>query len=236
MAEAAAINQAEVKVEVKHDKSRTRSLKIIFTCMSLVNLIINLDGGAVPAALLHIEKTFVLSAGEIGLLGMLVYQGIAIGSLLVGPVTHRMSPKTATQITLVLNTAATFAFGASQNTAMFLVFRILIGFLQAIPAVYFPVWVDEFAPASSATVWMAIVQAGAPLGIMFGYVFSGVLTAGIDEDVRCLPTDWSCKWRYAFFLQYAATPLAPPQPNVGVSPNSSTQRRGGGNGGGGRGP
>ena len=62
--------------------------------------------------------------------------------------------------------------------------------VQAIPAVYFPVWVDEFAPGDSATVWMAIIQAGAPLGIMAGYVFSGVvMSTREDPDARCPPSE-----------------------------------------------
>ena len=97
---------------------------------------------------------------------MLVYQGIALGSLTVGPMLKHVSPRRATQASLILNTGATFAFGGAQSATMLLIFRFLIGFLQAVPAVYFPVWVDEFAPADSSTLWMAVIQAGAPLGIM----------------------------------------------------------------------
>ena len=206
MAEAAAVEQVAVTIKAGDGMSaatrkRRRHLKYIFIALAALSIIINLDGGAVPAALLHIENTFELSGTLVGCLGMFVYQGIALGSLCVGPVTQRISPRRATQATLILNTAATFGFGASQSAGMLLTFRILIGLLQAIPAVYFPVWVDEFAPEDSATVWMAVVQAGAPLGIMFGYVFSGVLTSNVPEGYVCPPTSWTCEWRYAFFLQ-----------------------------------
>ena len=50
------------------------------------------------------------------------------------------------------------------------------------PAVYFPVWVDEFGPEKSRTVWMALIQAGAPIGIMCGYVFAGVMTEDSETD------------------------------------------------------
>jgi hypothetical protein len=69
----------------------------------------------------------------------------------------------ASQLALVLNTAATAGFGLAVNTPMLLVFRFLIGVLQAVPMVYFPVWVHHFAPDGSATLWMACVQGGAPL-------------------------------------------------------------------------
>lgn len=143
---------------VESRKQRHTKLRRIFISLALLSIIINLDGGAVPAANLHIKRTFDLTITEEGLVGMLVYQGIALGCLTVGPLLRVVSPLRASQVTLVLNTAATFLFGSSQSTGTLLLFRILIGFLQAVPAVYFPVWVDEFAPADAATIWMAVIQ------------------------------------------------------------------------------
>jgi len=183
--------------------------RILFINMAILAIIINLDGGAVPAALLHISRTFELTTVEEGLLGMLVYQGIALGSLTVGPLLKCISARRATQASLLLNTAATLLFGAAQNTIWLLIARVMIGFLQAVPAVYFPVWVDEFAPESVATLWMAVIQAGAPLGIMLGYVLSGILTGKASpEDPPCPTDEWlpeaaACFWRVPFYAQSA---------------------------------
>jgi MFS family permease len=84
--------------------------------------------------------------------------------------------------------------------------------------VYFPVWVDEFAPSGVATLWMAVIQAGAPLGIMVGYVFAGVLTADADpgsvDYVPCDTSTWffpltpsACNWRLPFYAQSAVLVL-----------------------------
>ena len=120
-------------------KNKKAKLKAIFIGLASLSIIINLDGGAVPAALIEIENTFGLSTAGVGVLGMLVYEGIGCGSLLVGPLLRCGSAVRFTQATLCLNTCATFAFGASQSQAMLFCFRLLIGLLQAIPAVYFPV-------------------------------------------------------------------------------------------------
>ena len=185
--------------------SRRTKLRLIFIGLTLLSIIINLDGGAVPAALIRIEQTYSLSTAEIGLLGMLVYEGIGWGSLLVGPMLRHVSAIRATQVTLFLNMCCTFAFGASTSVPMLLIFRFLIGLLQAIPAVYFPVWVDEFAPADATTVWMAVIQAGAPLGIMSGYVFSASVTMAAPDPTAICPAsavfDSRCAWRWPFFLQ-----------------------------------
>ena len=95
---------------------------------------------------------------------MLVYQGIALGSLTVGPMLKHVSPRRATQASLILNTGATFAFGGAQSATMLLIFRFLIGFLQAVPAVYFPVWVDEFAPDAAVPRAVSIVDLSARAG------------------------------------------------------------------------
>ena len=186
--------------------SRKKKLTRIFILLATIQIIINLDGGAVPAGLMHIGATFDMSTAELGLLAMLVYQGIALGCLTIGPLTRYVSPLRAQQVTLVLNIAATFLFGAAQSKGMLLTFRVLIGFLQAMPAVYFPVWVDEFAPAATMTGWMAVINAGAPLGITIGYVFSGVLNSGSadplsPEYVPCAASDLRCAWRWPFYLQ-----------------------------------
>ena len=186
------------KMAEDDDATRARKLKRIFCGMAVVQVVTNFDGGAVPAALLEIRDTFDLDPVSLGLVGSLVYEGIAIGSLLAGPLLSTVSPRRCTQITLMLNTAATLLFGLSTSTSMLLTFRFFIGLLQAVPAVYFPVWVDEFAPAASATVWMATIQGTAPFGILIGYLVAGAASAGKGG---CPPGDLGCGWRAPFIAQ-----------------------------------
>ena len=158
---------AAVEIDIKEDVSiealRQKRIGHLFPAIVLLSIIINLDGGAVPASLIHIQNTFQMPIEMVALVGTLLYQGIALGCLLVGPLLNVVSPTRATQCTLVLNMAATFCFGGASSKGMLLGFRASVGLLQAIPAVYFPVWVDEFAPEGSTTSWMAAVQ-GASVG------------------------------------------------------------------------
>ena len=105
--------------------------KILFTAMAVLNIIMNLDGGAVPAAVDTIVDYFGLQPFHVGLLGSLVYIGIAIGSLCVAPLLRKYSGTRCTQIALFLNMCATAGFGLANDPGMLLVFRFLIGFLQA---------------------------------------------------------------------------------------------------------
>ena len=45
---------------------------------------------------------------------------------------------------------------------------------QAILCTYYPVWVNEFAPKKSQTVWMGGLQIAAILGSAFGGIVSSV--------------------------------------------------------------
>jgi MFS family permease len=182
----------------------------LFTALVILAITINLDGGAVPASVDTMVAYFQLEAWQTGLLGALVYIGIASGSINAAALLRRISPLQATRIALILNLGATFGFAMSVSPAMLLVFRFLIGFLQAVPMVYFPVWVDEFAPKASTTLWIALIQGGAPLGITFGYVLAGVLTqnAVLPDAVNGTTAthgEWSMSpWRVAFLVQCSA--------------------------------
>ena len=172
-------------------------MKRLFYSFAILCMLINFDGGAVPAGLTNIEATFQLEPFQVGLLGSLVYIGQAIGSLVAGPVLLKCSPIKVVRTCLLCNTVATAMFGLAPSTGTLLCFRFLIGFLQAPVAVYFPVWVDEFAPASSRTLWLAVIQAGGPLGIMVGYVLAGLLTSSADG------CSGGSGWRVPFLVQSA---------------------------------
>ena len=194
MADSAPVAAVSAPPPDSSEAAREKKLRQIFLALAVMTLIINLDGGGVPAALVNIQRTFQLTPIELGILGALVYVGQASGSVLCGPLLKKYSPTRVCQVALVANTFATFMFAMAQSNVWLLSARFLIGVLQAAPAVYFPVWVDEFGPESSRTVWMAAIQAGAPLGIMMGYVFAGIMTNDPNDTFG---------WRVPFLVQSA---------------------------------
>ena len=185
--------------ELQRTPHELKMIRRLFPLVASVNVIINLDGGAVPAALTNIKNTFDLTSLELGLLGALVYLGIASGSLVMGPLLKRVSPVMVLRVAILCNTGMTATFGLALNPGMLLVARYLIGFLQAACPVYFPVWVDEFAPKKTRTLWMALIQAGTPIGIMIGYVIAGAMTQDTDDETG---------WRVPFLAQARRSRLA----------------------------
>ena len=72
--------------------------KHLFIAIASLGIIINLDGGAVPASVDTITRHFALEPWQVGLLGSLVYLGIATGAALTGLVLQRVTPLGATRV------------------------------------------------------------------------------------------------------------------------------------------
>ena len=72
---------------------------------------------------------------------------------------------------------------------------------QAPHVIYAPVWVQEFAPVEQKTVWIGIIQIGAPVGIMLGYLLAGLLIAvGISWKVSIILQVVAIIWFISLFL------------------------------------
>lgn len=168
--------------------------RLVFCQIAALNVAINLGSGGVPAALTNIQHTFGLSASQLGLLGSLTYLGQALGCLVGGPLLKRFSPAAVCTAAVTLNAAVTALFAGSSSGLMCLSTRFLVGLLQAPITVYFPVWVHEYGPEQSRTKWMALIQAGTPLGISCGYLADGLVTQDENDVVG---------WRVPFFAQAA---------------------------------
>ena len=70
----------------------------LFGSMAVLNIVMNLDGGAVPAAVDSISAYFSLQPWHVGLLGSLVYLGTAVGSVMVAPLLRKVSGTQATRV------------------------------------------------------------------------------------------------------------------------------------------
>ena len=175
--------------------NRQRVIKKIFYTIFIAEMVINFDSGAVPAVLSSIKKDFILEPWELGLLGGLQYIGLVFMSPFAGMLLQKYPTKLVLACSLFANLGCVFMLACAPSKFWLLFSRLGIGITQTTPCVYAPVWVDEFAADDSATVWMSVLQAGVPLGVMVGYSVAGAMAnSGIH-------------WSYAIWVQ--ALILAP---------------------------
>ncbi|XXQ30859.1 Major facilitator superfamily (MFS) profile domain-containing protein [Plasmodiophora brassicae] len=169
-----------------------------FTGYVSILVVANIDAGGVPASLEGIKRSVDLSYMEEGLLGAVVYIGVAGSSIVAGPVFHFLNVKWTLVLMTIVNGAASTLFALGKSTIVLLMSRAVVGITQAFPIIYAPVFVDTFAPKARATLWMSMVLLASPVGIMLGYA-AGVFATSLE---RSSPLDCVLDpWRVPLLLQ-----------------------------------
>jgi len=168
--------------------------KAIFVLIVILEVLVNYDGGAIPAMLDIIANVFDMDKSEQGLLGGLPYMGLVIASPITGRFLikgQKISAKLFLFATLIMNVGCCIlmATAPAQFRLQVFISRFGCGLTQAAFVIYAPVWIDEFAPRDSVTTWMAILQASIAMGVMVGYGGGAV---------------FHHNWRVAFIIQVVA--------------------------------
>jgi len=75
-----------------------------------------------------------------------------------------------------------------------------MGISEAFIVIYGPVWVNNYSPKEHSAKWMGILHSVTALGVMFGYVFAGIIINFFSDFVS---------WRFAIQIQgFAQIPVA----------------------------
>ena len=174
----------------KQQRPDFRKKIAVFMLFIYTQIISNFDSGAmgvVTGKQGEIAKEFQCNHSTIGLLASIVYLGNMTGGTFCTYVLPKYPIKATLCIALFLHIMFTFLFASTPYLYHLIFARFFVGFTQAFVVVYTPVWVDEFSPKLYATTWLALSQAGTPVGIMLGYIIAGFIIAN---------TAYSWRWIY----------------------------------------
>ena len=193
--------------DIHEQDEHTWGRVIIFLFLIFFRVVIHYDSGAIAAGLgsgcthggshncaseSDIITDLNLSYTEAGLLVCLVYLGLTLSCTFGGVLLQRYSSKWLLVGTFNINLACILVFALSTNKYLSLGARFVTGLAQAFLVMFLPVWVDEYAPPRSSTSWMALAQIGSNVGIILGYIVSGLVTSQTNYD-----------WRVPFWCQVA---------------------------------
>ena len=131
-----------------------------------------------------------------GFLSSIVYLGLSVGAVLTGVGFRFLPTHRLVQASLVANIGFCLFFSLSFDRASLFASRFLVGVTQATMLVFAPVWVNEYALPEYSSLWIALIQAAVPLGIVMGYICAGAIG-----------TATTLKWSWSFYVQCIA--LAP---------------------------
>eukprot|EP00474_Spongospora_subterranea_P010444 CRZ10902.1 hypothetical protein [Spongospora subterranea] len=169
---------------------------LVFIIYLTVLVAINIDSGAIPSSLECIKRSVHLSYFGEGLLGALVFIGVAFSSIFAGSVFGSQNPKWVLTISVLFNGIASLSFAMATTTFALLASRTMVGVTQAFPIIYGPIYVDKFAPPNRSTLWMSLVYVCSPFGIMLGYA------AGVYASKDVTSSNYNdTLWRYPLFAQ-----------------------------------
>eukprot|EP00928_Gymnodinium_smaydae_P028542 TRINITY_DN21736_c0_g2_i1.p1 TRINITY_DN21736_c0_g2~~TRINITY_DN21736_c0_g2_i1.p1 ORF type:complete len:587 (-),score=118.80 TRINITY_DN21736_c0_g2_i1:302-2062(-) len=177
------------KRSTRHPREDRGMVTKTYILLLLVNIFINYDSGAVPAVVDVIQAELGLTPSNMGLIGSMQYWGLFVISPFLGFMLKKFSQKEVLGVLLYLNAGTCVLFAYAETFAQMMTTRLAIGISQAGFVIYSPCWVDAMAPEEYKTLWMGILQAVVPIGVVIGYVTAGSMAAS------------GVHWSYSLFLQ-----------------------------------
>lgn len=166
--------------------------KRIFKLFLYVVIFTNFDTGVIPACVSKIEEEMDIGSFGIAALGSLPFFAISLASVMVSPIIKRFKSKPTLFIALICNVIVCIFFAISYNLALLYIMRFLMGFTQAFWVIYAPVWTNHSSPIKSQSTWLGLLQGFSPLGIILGYLCTGIVIENWDE---------SYAWRLVIIIQ-----------------------------------
>ncbi|CAI5743188.1 unnamed protein product [Hyaloperonospora brassicae] len=198
----APLTKAERRERFMH-KTRAEA-GYVFKYLILTQIIVYLEAGAIPCLLDQLSVSLDLDATQQGALGGVVYLALSAASPLCAYFLHRFNPRVVLGVSLLCNNVAVLMLaltptGYTYSANMLILARAAVGFTQAFPCIYTPLWVDEYAPREKVAGWMSYLQGSVPMGVMLGYFIGTVSNWLVPESSPHVQT-----WRWPFLLQFLA--------------------------------
>ena len=168
-----------------------REVKIVIIFMFFLDILINVDHGALPAALVALKHDVGLVDVQLGSLGSLVFVGLLFGSVCATFVLNRLAYKVVLGASFFGNGASLLLFSMTRSFAVMCVARFLSGFFQIFLTIYIPLYVDTFGTKTTKPIMLSLILLAPPIGVVTGYGITGTcISAGVD-------------WRVSFIIQGA---------------------------------
>lgn len=145
----------------------------------LVPVFMAYNGGATAATVDTIQQEESWSPAGIGFLGAMDKIGMTMAAAFWGFMLQRYNSKLLLCTGLLLNAAATLAFGTLRNPLAMCLAKLLIGFTESLQWVWAPLWIGKWATAATLPIWMNLSGGGVASGVGngLGTIIAGFTTA-----------------------------------------------------------
>lgn len=164
-----------------------RERKTVLWLFVMLKVMTSYDNGAF-SAVLGVEDGLLqelsMTMGDVGTLGSIVFVGNTVGCLLAGYLADLLSSRIVLIAAMAIHTEATLLFAMSESFVTCCIARVLIGLTLAAVVVLSVVWIEDHAPTSSSSTWMALNNVGVPIGTALGYLVGGIVVPALGMSWR----------------------------------------------------
>lgn len=177
------IRETTLEPKEKFFKIEARFRMLIFVVLTVMNILLNMDHGTIPAASNEIKRDLQINDATLGTFGSLVYLGNLIGALFLIKLIDMWDRKLLAVLTTLLNALCLYSFTKIDTIWFLFLNRIIVGLMQSFITIYFPVWIDQFGPKAWKTVMLSIFNITSPLGVVFGYVLTMLIKNELNVSI-----------------------------------------------------
>ena len=118
------------QLRTKHRPFGKFRRKLIFALIFFLNVCINIDHGAIPAATTILKRDLNIDNISLGIIGSLVYLGLVLGAISAGPIFRMYSSKWIVILSIITSCIFLYFFTIAENVAFLAICRIGCGFFQ----------------------------------------------------------------------------------------------------------
>lgn len=163
--------------------------KLLFFLVVFINILLNVDHGAIPAATTILMNELNIDSFSLGVIGSILFFGLTCGAIVAGPLFNNYAPKWIISISIICCSFCLYSFTEAKSMSSLSFWRFACGFCQIFALIYFPVWVDKFGIYENRIIWISYLQLTGPLGTMFGYLLEAFSIRFFEN------------WKIAFYIQ-----------------------------------
>ena len=146
----------------------------VLVVMFCLGLLVNVDHGALPAALRDISQSLNLDESVMGTMGSAVFFGLILGSCTASFIFKKFSYKLIIVSSLVLNGLSLGLFAAGSNFNFMLFARVISGFSQIFIIIYLPLYVDMYITKKWKPTVLSLLMVAVPFSDVAGYTMTSV--------------------------------------------------------------
>lgn len=150
--------------------------KFILAMLFLCGIINYLDRSALSISATHIEKEFMLTPGELGIIFSCFSVGYAAFNVIGGVAADRFGPKDTLLAALIVWSIFSGAVAISVGFISLMVIRIIFGMAEGPLSTTTNKTIDLWYPSNKKTSIMGIASSGTPLGAAISGPVVGLIT------------------------------------------------------------